>query len=395
LNARLGNRGRPFDSRRSSIHIAEFVIGLIIVVANWGGLIAVFVIPRGHSYFQRLPSFLVMSVYRLFVWATHLFPKYKSKDGLLAASGAISLVAQLVFFLVTFLFGFALALLPWAHTFSAAVQQAASGLFIVGLAHVEVHTNEYLIVIAAVSGAIAIAMQIGYLPAIYQAFASREALVTLMESRAGVPAWGPEVLIRHELVTTLDALPDFYRDWELWSAAVAESHGTYPVLNLFRSPRPGDSWVLSLLAVMDAAAIQLSVNPDGAPSEARLCLRMGFTALRRIAITLGWHYNPDPTPEDPIDLTFDEFSQAIQQLSDVGFPMTRDAEEAWVHFRGWRVNYEALAYRFADFLVVPHAPWSGPRRHLRADLVPPARPPHRTPGGGTIDPNKFRPNAAR
>lgn len=373
------------------MRVLAFAFGLVIVVGTWGGVIAVFVIPRGRSLFQRLPSRLIFGVYRLFVWASHLFSEFRDKDGLLAAAGAIALVIQLLVFLALFMIGYTLALIPWAHHFPLALREAASALFIVGISSVQQHTNEYLVVSAAVTGAIAIAVQIGYLPVIYQSFSRRESLVTMMESRAGVPAWGPEVLIRHELVATLDALKDFYKDWEDWSADVAESHSTYPVLNLFRSPRPGFSWVLSLLAVMDAAALHLSVAPAQAPSEARLCLRMGFTALRRIARTLGWPFDLDPKPDDPIDLSYDDFAQAVEQLRDVGFSIEREPEEAWPHFRGWRVNYEPLAYRFADYLMTPHAPWSGTRRHLRADLVPPDRPPHRNPSGEVIDDTRFRP----
>src|SRR6202042_2948825 len=101
-----------------------------------------------------------------------------------------------------------------------------------------------------------------------------------LESRAGSPAWGPELLARHRLVGIVDQLPSLYADWERWAADVAESHTTYPVLIYFRSSRPLDSWVLSLLAILDSAALYLALAPSRAPSEARLCLRMGYTCLR-------------------------------------------------------------------------------------------------------------------
>ena len=132
-------------------------------------------------------------------------------------------------------------------------------MFSVGLVHASATGNDVIVVLAGATGAIAVALQIGYLPAIYQAFNRRESLVTLMESRAGVPAWGPEVLMRHQLVGITDALPALYGDWELWAADLAESHISYPVLLWFRSPEPGFSWILSLLAVLDAAAMHLSL----------------------------------------------------------------------------------------------------------------------------------------
>jgi hypothetical protein len=167
----------------------------------------------------------------------------------------------------------------------------------------------------------------------------------------------------------------------VWAADVAESHTTYPILLLFRSPEPWLSWLTGLLAVLDAAAMHLALDPDSAPSQARLCLRMGFTLLQRIGASLGWEVDLDPDPEGPIELTFAEFEGAVAMLDASGFAVERTAEEAWPHFRGWRVNYEVLAYRLADRLVAPPAQWSGPRRHLRTGAVAPRRPPQRRPGG--------------
>src|SRR6202035_5932217 len=121
-----------------------------------------------------------------------------------------------------------------------------------------------------------------------------------------------------------------------------------------------------IIAVLDAAAMQLALAPSRACSQARLCLRMGFTLLNRIATTLGWEVDLDPNPEGPIDLTFAEFERAVAMLASVGFATERSAEESWPDFRGWRVNYESVAYRLADRLTAPPAPWSGSRRHLRS-----------------------------
>ena len=63
-------------------------------------------------------------------------------------------------------------------------------------------------------------------------------------------------VIRHQLVHITDALPDFYASWEQWAAEFSESHSSYSVLLLFRSPDPWSSWVLALLSVLDAAAMQ-------------------------------------------------------------------------------------------------------------------------------------------
>jgi len=252
-------------------------------------------------------------------------------------------------------------------------------LFTVGTAQVGGVHNVAIDIFAGALWVVVVALQIAYLPALYGSYNRRESLVAQLESRSGLPAWGPEILIRHQLVSITDTLPAFYSSWESWSSELAESHTTYPVLLYFRSPEPLYSWIVGLLAVLDAAALHLALAPKSASSNARLCLRMGFTALNRIASSQGWKVDLDPNPDGPIHLTFAEFDAAVADLVNAGFPVERTSEEAWPHFVGWRVNYESSAFRLADLTLAPTAPWSGPRRHLNTSIESPHRPPHRTP----------------
>ncbi|MGH9304899.1 MAG: hypothetical protein ACRDZ5_10885 [Acidimicrobiales bacterium] len=365
--------------------------GLVVIVATWTAMMSTFVLPRGRSRPQLVALGVTRGVREVFVGLSHLTSDFARKDSVLAAVGPASLLAQLVVFLGLFVVGYALAMAPWARSVPAAFADSGSAVFVVGLAGAARRSNDVLAVLAAATGAISIALQIGYLPTIYQAFNRRESLVTLMEARAGVPAWGPELLVRHQLVHSLDALVELYKSWEDWAAEVAESHVSYPVLLYFRSPEPGFSWILSLLTILDAAAMHLALCPASAPSQARMCLRMGFTALRRVATALRITYDPDPLPGAPIRLSFEEFRYAVGVLEEVGFPAERSAEEAWPHFHGWRVNYEPAAQRIADRIVAPSAPWSGERRHLGSATTMPDRPPHRSPGGAVFQDSKYRP----
>lgn len=368
-----------------------FSFGVLVVAFATLSLVSTFVLPRGGSRLQALPLLVGRAVRVCFLALARGARSFERKDAILSGIGPLMLLAQLALFLGLYVLGYALMQWHWTGGFSSAVDEAASSLFSVGLVHASRRGSDAIAVVSAATGAIAVALQIGYLPAIYQAFNRRESLVTLMESRAGVPAWGPEVIMRHQLVRITEALAGLYSDWELWAADLAESHISYPVLLFFRSPEPGFSWILALLAVMDAAAMQLALCPDSTSSSARMCLRMGFTALRRIARVLHWDFDADPAPDGELSLTYDEFAFAVQLVRDTGFPLERTTEEAWPHFKGWRVNYESLAYRLADLLVAPRAPWSGDRSHLPLDLMPPRRPPHRSPTGKVFDDQKHRP----
>ena len=140
--------------------------------------------------------------------------------------------------------------------------------------------------IAAASGLAVMALLIAYLPVLYAAFNRRETLVTMLEALAGAPPWGPELLARQALIGNAAYLPKVYDRWTEWAADISESHANYRTLVYFRSPDPDASWLLSLLAVLDGAALHLALNPSAAPAEARPLLRVGYITMRQLASTL-------------------------------------------------------------------------------------------------------------
>ena len=362
-----------------------FVVGTIVNLIVAANVLFALVLPRRPRGFERI-SLKVNSLVRLaFIGLSQVVARYEAKDAILAPTGPVCIVAQLLTWAAGFIVGFALLLYSTTHDFAHAMLQATTSLFTVGAIHLGGPANIALDITAGATWVIVVTLQIAYLPSLYAAFNRREGLVALLESRSGVPAWGPEILMRHQIVGITDTLPDFYATWEEWSADLAESHTTYPVLLLFRSPEPWYSWLVGLLSVLDAAAMHLALAPTRASSQARLCLRMGFTALTRIGVTLGWDVDSDPDPSGPIQLTFAEFDEAVTMMRETGFEMERSAEEAWPDFVGWRVNYEKVAYRLAARIVAPPAPWSGPRPYLRISTESPHRPPQRTPSGFSSD----------
>jgi hypothetical protein len=362
-----------------SLRVVAYIAGLVVVVGTAASVARTLVLPRGGS--SRIAVLVVRAcVLRLFMAVAARVPGYERKDRILALAAPASLLALLLTWLLFLVAGYALMLLAVTDlSVSHALREAGSSTFTLGFTASAGSWPALIDVFAAISGLVVLALLIGYLPVLYGAFNRRETLVTLLQSRAGAPAWGPEILARHQLVDIVDRLPSFYSDWEQWAADLAETHANYPVLVWFRSPHPLRSWVLALLAVLDSAALYLSLCPEGAPSQARLCLRMGFTCLRDIAGSLRMSYDPDPFPDDPLELTYEEFERGVERLQVMGFPVERDAAEAWAHFRGWRVNYESIALRLADIVVAPAGPWSGRRTMLPGEMVMPQRPADRRP----------------
>ena len=268
--------------------LAAVVGALLIIAAAWS-VIGTVVVPR------RIRSRLTRGVALPLNWVFHFvadhFDSYEPRDRILAAQAPIQLILQIVVWLATFELGFGLLLWPFAGAagLTGAFAQAGSSLCTLGYLAPRSGAPEGLNDLAALAGLGTVALQIGYLPTLYAAFNRREALVTMLDSRAGVPSWGPELLARTHYglgtgVSAVGELPKLFEEWERWSADVSESHTTYIALISFRSPRHLSSWLTAQLAVLDAAALYLSLKPDAVGAiSARLCLRGGFTCLANIA----------------------------------------------------------------------------------------------------------------
>ena len=361
------------------------VVGAVLVLAAVASVVGTLIVPRpvGNWLTRRVDR----TVDRGFWLATRAIADYERRDRVLAGQAAAILLSQLAAWLVLSFVGYGLLLWPFVHGgVTSAFTEAGSALFTLGFAEPTGSVPVAIVFFAAATGLGIIALQIAYLPTLYAAFNRRETEVALLNARAGVPSWGPELLARTHYalgtgVSTVDTLPDLYERWERWAADVAESHTTYLPLVRFRSPRPLSSWVTALLAVLDSAALLLALSPRAAPVvPARLCLRSGFLCFTRIAQAMGLEVPDEPDPRNGIKLSYQEYLDAIARMREVDFPIERDPAEAWPDFVGWRINYEQAAYAVAAEVHAVPALWSGPRRRPIA-AIPPIRPPRGRPPG--------------
>ncbi|MBV8196161.1 MAG: hypothetical protein JOY80_11620 [Candidatus Dormibacteraeota bacterium] len=356
-----------------------FVLGFAIYALTIVSLVNTLVLPRqADSIIGRVITRIVRGTLTI---VSAKVGSYERRDQILGYAGPVWLLTMLLSWLLMVWVSFALLMWPFSTgnaSFGDALRLAGSGMFTLGFATPGDGAPLVLTLAAAASGIGVVSLMIAFLPTLYGAFNRREVLVTLVEALAGSPAWGPEVLARQELIDNVSSLDGLYSRWADWAADVSESHTSYRTLIFLRSPSPLRSWVVALLAMLDAAALHLSLNPLTAPPTARWFMRMGIVALRELAATLGLPFNPDPKPEDDVHLTREEFDEGVAILTRVGWKAERDLDAAWIHYRGWRVNYEQTAYAIAMLIDAPPAPWSGPRRRARR-VIPPARPPHREP----------------
>jgi hypothetical protein len=355
------------------------VAGGLLVLTAASSVIGTVIVPRPvGSWLTLVVDRVVNGAFRV---ATARVTSLRRRDRVLAGQAAAILLGQLVAWLGIFFIGFSLLLWPFVPGgVTSAFTTAGPALWEIGNAAVHGAAAKAILDTGSLTGLVTVTLQIAYLPTLYSAFNRRETAVALLNARAGVPSWGPELLARTHYalgtgVSTIDTLPDLYQEWERWAADVGESHTTYLPLVRFRSQKPLSSWVTALLAVLDSAALFLALSPKAAPEvPARLCLRGGFLCFAEVARAMGIDVPGKTDPSAGISLSYQEFLDAIDRMRLVDFPIERDPAEAWPDFVGWRVNYESAAYAVAAALDAVPALWSGPRRRP-VPAIPPVRPP--------------------
>ncbi|MEA2534089.1 MAG: hypothetical protein QOJ93_1900 [Actinomycetota bacterium] len=348
--------------------MASEAAGVVVIVVTSASVARTLLLPGSRVGF--LLRKIDQGTDHIFRLAGRFTSTHERRSRFRSMHAPMILAAQLWSWLGLYFLGYALLLWPQTGQLARALKESGSSLLTLGFAATGRGTAVAIDLLAATTGLIVVALQIAYLPTLYNAFNRREADVALLAVRAGQPAWGPELLARSHLMGAVSELPALYATWERWAAEVAESHSSYPVLLRFRAANPLSSWLTGFVAVLDSAALYASIATDGSPLQARLFLRMGFGCLQQLADTVGIAYDPDPRPDAGIRLTEAEFQQGIDRLRAYDFPIDRPVEEIWIHFQGWRVNYESIVYNMALQIDAPPALWSGPRRQLTPQIAP-------------------------
>lgn len=327
--------------------VLVFVLGLLVVLWTLTSAIRTVVLPR--SAVSLLARAVFAASRKLFDVMAHDRRQYEDRDRVMAMYAPVSLVLLPAAWLMLVLAGY--MAMFWAtgdYDLSEAFAVSGSSLLTLGFIAVEPTGERILAFSEAVLGLGLVALLITFLPSMYSAFSRREFAVALLEVRAGSPPSAVEMLERITAIGWLDELPGVWERWEHWFTDVEESHTSYPALTFFRSPQPDRSWVVAAGTVLDAAALTVSTLDVGPQPQAQLCIRSGFIALGRIATFFGIRFDPDPSPDDPISVTREEFDQACNRLSEAGVPIRADLDQAWRDWSGWRVNYDTVLLALAN-----------------------------------------------
>lgn len=331
-------------------------VGSAIVIGTTVSVIKTMVVPR--RAWSLLPSLVDRGMTALFMFLARRMRSFDVIDRFLGFLSPTIVIGNVLVWLLAYLVGFGLILAPWTPGLGESMRESGSSLFTLGFVSTDTPIPATIDIIAGATGLIVVALTIAYLPTLYAILRDREKLTKQLEARAGSPPWGPHILSSHGDEDALDLLPEFFAAWDLWSAGVAQTHAKYPALVQFRLPRAACHWFTSFLAVLDAAALDLSLRPSTSDPAARMLLRIGAVCISDLAHMARVETVAD---RDAPMLEFEEFAAAVTTLSDEGYPVEVTAEEAWPVFRDLRSTYASTAYVIADVIVAPPGPWSGGR----------------------------------
>lgn len=335
-------------------HVVAFLVGVAIVLATWQSIIVTIILPRRTRNWISLGGWV--ATYETLTWLARRARDPLRKDAILALLGPVNIVGLLFTWMALFAVGF--AFLMWAAgggRFAESFDLAGSSIFTLGFATGKSPFSHFLMDAAAASGMIVVGLQIGYLPTIYGAYHAREAHVTLLTMRSadGSILTGPSVLRNHPLPLSADLVRNLFSSWETSAAEIIESHTNYPWLIAFRSPRATESWVTSMLAVLDTISLLDALAPTLVPPEAEHCRFACASTLQVLSRLLVGQ--PRETSEPVAPISRDEFVATVESLRPY-FPFEREPAAAWPLFCASRAFYEDAALKLAAYIMIPTPP---------------------------------------
>ncbi|GAC1404032.1 MAG: hypothetical protein NVSMB56_18730 [Pyrinomonadaceae bacterium] len=182
--------------RFMSILLSIIGVAIILIILHDG--FETIVLPRRVSRRVRLARLFYIWTWRPFATIARRIQTKRRRESLLSVFGPLSLIGLIIVWAVSLIFGF--TLLHWGlHTPVNAPDQALSFGSYLYLSGVTFFTLGYgdiapinpfgrlLAVLEAGMGFAFLAVVIGYLPVIYQAFSRREAHISMLDARAGTP----------------------------------------------------------------------------------------------------------------------------------------------------------------------------------------------------------------
>jgi hypothetical protein len=357
----------------SHISIPAIIFGCVIIGVVLLDAFETVVLPRRVTRHFKLTAWFYRRTW--IPWkkiAGHIKTPARQQS-FLGYFGPLSLIWLLAFWAATLIFGFALLqygiggheqLSREPITFGRILYHSGQTFFTLGYGDILPTSSlaRALSVLEAGMGFAFLGVVIGYLPVVYGSFSRREIQISMLDARAGSPPTATELLVRLAGSSENPAieqivLDEVLRDWERWAGELLESGLSYPVLSFFRSQHSNQSWLGTLMTMLDVTSLLITGIESIHPGQARLT----FAMARHAAVDLAQVVNARYDPQAPDRLTDGQFDTLRETLAAAGLKL-RNSDEARQKLARLRSMYEPYLHSTAKNLMVALPPWQHPAK---------------------------------
>ncbi len=287
------------------------IVGAVVSLAIIGWVLLeafeAMVLPRRVMRKFRLNRWFYRVNWPVWQLLSRAFQSPKRRETFLSVFGPLSLLTLFIFWVLGLIAGF--ALLHWSlgtqlHTPAGRAEGLPQCLYFSGITFFTIGYGDlvpqdgpsrFLAIVEGGVGFGFLAIIIGYLPVLYQAFSRREVVISMLDARAGSPPSAGQLLLRVAPHLDAGAASDALAEWERWSAELLESQLSFPVLSYYRSQHDNQSWLGALTTILDTCALLLAAAPGKCPFQAQLTFAMARHAAVDLALVIH-------TPARPVEV---------------------------------------------------------------------------------------------
>lgn len=310
--------------------------GMILTVIRSGCKIALVNLPSSEIVTRTLSR----TIYGLFRLLNRKKASPESRQKIMYWFGPVFLLSCIATYFIITMFGF--ALIYWVThaepTWWKSFISSGSALSTLGFYTPSSSTGQVLAIIEGAVGLGIVVFLITFVPGYQSTIQQREEMSSRLYARThGSPdceafyAWASRSDLK-------DYTENVWNRWEDFLRTIGDTHSESPVLVFTPSSRLGQSWVVSVFTIMDAANMAATTLQGQGRIEAAICLEAGIKALRMTAESLpGRHH-----PESPEHVTRQHYDALCGKLAEQGYVLEQDREKAWMGFINNRSRYEQI-----------------------------------------------------
>jgi hypothetical protein len=354
------------------MRIAALILGIFFCLGVFLDAFQTIILPRRPKGRFRITRLFFLMTWNPWVLIGDRLKSKRAREQYFSIYGPLSLLLLLAVWASLLVIGFALVYFSFGTPFhdglhdhvalvseiSTDIYVSGTTLFTLGLGDVVPlsRATRFLLVIQSGVGLGFVALVIGYLPVLYQAFSRREVSVALLDGRAGSPPTAAELLRRHGYAGGDVGLIQLLVEWERWSAEILESHVSYPILCYYRSQHDNQNWLAALVAILDSCALLITLVEGEPVRQAQLTFAMARHAL----IDLGHIFHVDGDEDLKVNvpdrLSPEIFGRLCGALGNMPMRMCQD-EKARRRLNEIRSLYEPHAFALCDYLRLTLPLW--------------------------------------